>query len=62
MADQSRDSGLVYGCMDVYGCLRARKGFFLYKYTQKMDILSFLLYKYMTYVANLPKPLHFTVV
>ena len=22
---------MVYGCMDVYGCLRARKGFFLYK-------------------------------
>ena len=36
---------LVYGCMDVYGCLRALKGFFLYKYTKKMDILSFLLYK-----------------
>ena len=36
---------MVYGCMDVYGCLRALKGFFLYKYTKKVDIWSFFLYK-----------------
>ena len=40
-----RAQNLVYGCMYMYGCLRALKGFFLYKYTKKVDILSFLLYK-----------------
>ena len=32
-------------CTDVYGPLEALKGFFLYKYTKKVDIWSFFLYK-----------------
>ena len=31
--------------VQVFVCLRALKGFFLYKYTKKVDILSFFLYK-----------------
>ena len=31
--------------VQVFVCLRARKGFFLYKYTKKVDIWSFFLYK-----------------